>query len=212
VTGPGVSPGESQDLTSTSLLERARGQDKQAWERLVDLYTPLVYAWCRRSGLQPADAADVGQEVFRAVARGLTGFRRDRAGDTFRGWLRTITRNKLRDFADARKRYPPGAGGSDAAYQVEQLPDQEPEADLTADRQLLYQRALEVVRTEFEERTWQAFWLVVVEDVSADEAARQLGVSLNAVYLAKSRVLRRLREEFADLIEDLPEPGPTSPG
>jgi RNA polymerase sigma-70 factor (ECF subfamily) len=194
------------------LLERARGQDKQAWERLVDLYTPLVYAWCRRSGLQPADAADVGQEVFRAVARGLTGFRRDRAGDTFRGWLRTITRNKLRDFADARKRCPPGAGGSDAAYQVEQLPDQEPEADLTADRQLLYQRALEVVRTEFEERTWHAFWLVVVEDVSADEASRQLGVTLNAVYLAKSRVLRRLREEFADLIEDLPEPGPASPG
>lgn len=207
MTDPDVSSGESQDLTSTSLLERARGQDKQAWERLVVLYTPLVYAWCRRSGLQPADAADVGQEVFRAVARGLAEFRRDRAGDTFRGWLRTITRNKLRDFAGARKRCPPGVGGSEATCQIEQLPDPEPEADLTADRQLLYQRALEVVRTEFEERTWRAFWLVVVEDVPVGEAAQQLGATLNAVYLAKSRVLRRLREEFADLIEDLPEPG-----
>jgi RNA polymerase sigma-70 factor (ECF subfamily) len=207
VTDPGVSSGEGQDFTSTSLLERARGQDRQAWERLVDLYTPLVYAWCRRSGLQPADAEDVGQEVFRAVARGLAGFRKDRDGDSFRGWLRTITRNKVRDFADARKRCPPGAGGSDVADRIEQLPEPEPEADLTADRQLLYQRALEVLRTEFEERTWQAFWRVVVEDVPADETARQLGTTLNAVYLAKSRVLRRLREEFADLIEDLPEPG-----
>ncbi len=208
MTGPGVSSGESQNLTSTSLLERARGQDKQAWERLVDLYTPLVYAWCRRSGLQPADAADVGQEVFRAVARGLAAFHRDRAGDTFRGWLRAIVRNKLRDFAATRKRNPPGVGGSDAAHQIEQLPDQEPQEDVTADRQLLSQRALEFVRAEFEERTWQAFWLVVVEDAAPDEAARRLGTTLNAVYLSKSRVLRRLREEFADLIEYLPEPGP----
>lgn len=211
MTDPGVSSGGAPNLTSTSLLERARGQDKQAWERLVELYTPLVYSWCRRSGLQPADAADVGQEVFRAVARGLAGFRRDRAGDSFRGWLRTITLNKVRDFIDARRRCPPGAGGSEAAYEFEQLPEPESEADLSADRQLLYQRALEVVRTEFEERTWQAFWRVVVEDVPADEAARQLGTTVNAVYLAKSRVLRRLREEFADLIEDLPEPGAAPP-
>ena len=214
VTGDGVTPDEGQPATSLSLLERARSRDERAWEQLVDLYTPLVYAWCRRAGLQPADAKDVGQEVFRAVARKLADFRHDREGDTFRGWLRTITRNKLRDLAAESRRSPAGFGGTDGSNALDRLSavDFESDAELATERQLLYQRALEVIRTGFEERTWRMFWLTVVEDRPAEDVSRELGVTINAVYLAKSRVLRRLRNEFADLIEDLPDPEHRPPG
>src|SRR5215207_5403568 len=87
----------SPDATSPSLLLRVQSDQPGAWERLVDLYAPLVYHWCRRARLGPEDTADVFQEVFRAVARTIATFHRDRTGDTFRGWLRTITRNKIRD-------------------------------------------------------------------------------------------------------------------
>jgi RNA polymerase sigma-70 factor (ECF subfamily) len=207
VTGDGVPPDDDQP-TSTSLLERAKSQDEKAWEQLVELYSPLVYAWCRKAGLQPADAADVGQEVFRAVARKLGDFHRDREGDTFRGWLRTITRNKLRDLAADLRRSPAGFGGIDGSNELDRFSDEslDTEADLASDRQIVYQRALEVIRTAFEERTWRMFWLVVIEDKPAEDVARELQVTVNAVYLAKSRVLRRLRDEFADVIEDLPDP------
>ena len=87
----------SVNATSPSLLARVQANQPGSWERLVDLYAPLVYHWCRRSALSPEDAADVFQEVFRSVAEHIAGFRRDRAGATFRGWLRTITRNKIND-------------------------------------------------------------------------------------------------------------------
>jgi RNA polymerase sigma-70 factor, ECF subfamily len=166
----------------------------------------MVYGWCLRAGLQPADAADVGQDVFAAVARGIDGFRRDRAGDTFRGWLYVITRNKLRDRAAS-----PGAvgtGGSDAQRRLAELPAEQPgETGATADaeevneRKALYRRAIECVRGEFEPRTWQAFWRAFVDGHAPADIASDLGITVNAVYLAKSRILRRLREEFAALID-----------
>src|SRR5690349_2186455 len=88
--------------TSSGLLERAQAHDERAWARLVDLYGPLVYHWCRRAGLRAEDSADLVQEVFRSVYSGLGGFRKDRPQDTFRGWLWTISRNKLRDHARRR--------------------------------------------------------------------------------------------------------------
>src|SRR5262249_48830287 len=94
---PGVLGDSKGSATSLTLLERVRRRDQAAWERLVSLYTPLVYHWCLRHGLQPADAEEVSQEVFLAVARGIGDFRHDREGDSFRGWLRTITRNKVCD-------------------------------------------------------------------------------------------------------------------
>jgi DNA-directed RNA polymerase specialized sigma24 family protein len=97
--------GDDTSSTSLSLLERARGSDVAAWGRLVGLYTPLVDRWCRQAGLQDADAADIRQEVFVAVARGLAAFRRKAKNDTFRGWLRVITRHKLCDYW---RRRPPG--------------------------------------------------------------------------------------------------------
>jgi RNA polymerase sigma-70 factor (ECF subfamily) len=191
------------NLTSTSLLARVRVQDQAAWERLVTLYSPLVFRWCQRAGLQPVDAADVGQEVFAAVARNIQNFRHDRPGDTFRGWLFTITRNKLRD----RLPLPPGgagAGGSDAQRQLAQVPAEESgesEEDADDERKLLYRRAVDLISGEFEPRTWQAFWRVAVDGQRPEDVAGDLRMTVNAVYLAKSRVLRRLREEFALLID-----------
>jgi RNA polymerase sigma-70 factor (ECF subfamily) len=203
MTGENVRPGEATGSTSWSLLERVKAQDQAAWGRLVELYNPLVYGWCRRAGLQAADAADLGQEVFQAVARKIADFRRDPAGGSFRGWLRVITHNKLRDFIRARQARASAAGGSDAYELLMQIPADGPEesAEEATEASLLYQRALELLRTEFEERSWQAFWRVVVEGQWPEDVARDLQMSVNAVYLAKSRILRRLRLEFADLIE-----------
>jgi RNA polymerase sigma-70 factor (ECF subfamily) len=200
-----VKHGGASISTSLGLLERVRARDQSAWERLVELYAPLVFEWCLRSGLQHADAADLGQEVFVAVARKINDFRRDRPGDTFRGWLFTITRNKIRD-----RRHPPGtigAGGSDIQRQMHDVPGlNEDDAD-SSDRnepredKILLHRAIGLVRREFESRSWDAFWRTFVDDEPAAEVAAALGMTPNAVYVAKSKVLRRLREEYETLFE-----------
>ena len=200
-TDAGVERGESDVETSASLLCRVRTFDPAAWARLVDLYGPLVYRWCVRARLQPADAADVGQDVFAAVARTITRFRREREGDSFRGWLYTITRNKIRDRVRARR--PTAVGGSAAQRDLQQLPtppDVEDDAS-GADRGYLIRRAVELVQRDFEPDTWAAFWRSAVDGQPADEVAAALGMTRNAVYLAKARVRKRLAEEFAGLIE-----------
>src|SRR5205809_484580 len=113
--------------TQRSLIQRARDRDADAWERLVTLYAPLVFGWCRGWGLHREDAADVFQEVFQSVAMHLGEFRRDRSGDTFRGWLRTITRNKVNDLFRRREREPSGVGGSEARDLLAQVPQAIPE-------------------------------------------------------------------------------------
>ena len=202
MTDPPVNPGEVSSATSLGLLERVRARDPAAWERVGRLYGPLVEHWARQAGLQEADAADVRQEVLLAVARTIGDFRRDRPGDTFRGWLRVITRNKLRDHW-RHGRGGAETGGSDALRQLQQVPA-EGDADSADDAEevgLVYRRALDLIRTDFEERSWQAFWRVVVEGRRPADVADELGTSVNAVYLAKGRVLARLREEFAGLLE-----------
>ena len=191
--------------SSLSLLARVKANDSGAWDRLVALYAPLVLAWCRRWDLQEQDAADVFQEVFQAVATHITAFHRDKPGDTFRGWLRTITANKVRDHFRRLGRDPQGAGGTDALTRLAQFPaplppaEQEP-VDPAADGGL-FRRALELIRDQFEERTWQAFWRTAVEGRAAKDVAADLNMTPGAVRVAKSRVLQRLREELGDLIE-----------
>jgi RNA polymerase sigma-70 factor, ECF subfamily len=202
ITGSGSQPSSG---TSRSLLERVRADDAAAWDRLVSLYAPLVLYWCRGRGLQDADAADVFQEVFLAVATHLGDFHKNHPGDTFRGWLRTITSNKILDHFRRRRRDPGGVGGSEAQDRLAILaapfmPEEASVADDQAERGLFY-RALEFVRGEFEPKTWQAFWLTAVEDRLASEVADMLGMSAGAVRVAKSRVLHRLREELGDLVE-----------
>jgi len=196
-----AAPSES---TSTSLLERAKAQQGEAWERLVYLYGPLVYRWCRLAGLQGADAGDVAQEVFVAVAVGIADFRHDRPGDTFRGWLWGITRHKIGDHFRRREAHPPGRGGTRAHDQLTQIPDAPPsDSAPSPDPEGTYaveRRAIELVRAGVEEQTWIAFWRVVVDEQPVREVADELGMTTKAVYEAKYRVLRRFRREFDGLI------------
>jgi len=203
VCGDGGAPPSS--ATSRSLLGRVRAGEATAWQQLVNLYSPLVLRCCRHWDLQDQDVADVFQEVFQAVALHISGFRKEKPGDTFRGWLRTITRNKVHDHYRRLGREPEGVGGTDAQARLAQLPAPAPGEDSSrsedrAERGVLYQ-TLDSIRAEFAERTWQAFWQTAIEGRSAPETAAELSMSAGAVRVAKSRVLQRLREELGDLIE-----------
>jgi RNA polymerase sigma-70 factor, ECF subfamily len=192
-------------LTSLTLLERVRARDEEAWRRLLALYGPLVLRWCARSGVTGQDADDVQQEVFQAVAAGLEGFRREREADSFRGWLGGITRNKVLDHFRRRQKHPEAQGGTEAQLQLGQLAEQEQVEDDPADLSDLYHRALQLVRNDFEPRTWEAFWRAAVEGQRPDLIAADLGVTPAAVRKAKSRVLHRLREELGELLPAAPQ-------
>jgi RNA polymerase sigma-70 factor, ECF subfamily len=199
-------PGErAAESTSTSLLGRAKAGEDQAWRRLVDLYAPLLYEWCRRHGLRAEDASDIAQEVFAAVARSIEGFRRDRPNDSFRGWLWTITRNKIRDHFRHRKGEPDAQGGTDAQMRLAEVPEQPPDASTSSlpggGGDSLERRAIELVHASVEERTWQAFWRVAVEGKEVAAVAGELGISVQAVYDAKYRIRRKIRQELDGLIE-----------
>jgi RNA polymerase sigma-70 factor, ECF subfamily len=187
--------------TSTGLLERVKIGDADAWRRLARLYSPLVYRWARTWGMQPNDAADVVQETFAAVARGIDGFRADLPQSSFRGWLWTIARNQVRLHYRRDKGRPHALGGSDARLILEQQPDfaaidDDSEISEFSSHASLVHRAVQLIRGDFQPQTWQAFWRVVVEDRLAVEVAEELGMTPAAVRQAKYRVLCRLHEEL----------------
>jgi RNA polymerase sigma-70 factor (ECF subfamily) len=190
--------------TSSSLLDRVKADEAGAWNRLVTLYAPLLYHWCRRWKLQEEDLADVFQEVFKTLVVHLAEFRRDREGATFRGWLWTITRNKVLDHFRKRSHDAGGAGGTEAWMRLSELPapevpgKTEPEEAEAIRR--LYLRGLDLIRNEFEERTWKAFWRTAVEGRAPRDVAVELSMTSGAVRVAKSRVLQRLREELGDTL------------
>ena len=196
-----------REATSSSLIAGLQGCDPQAWRRLVDLYGPLVYYWCRRSGLAAADAPDVAQEVFRSVAGAIAVFHNDQPGGTFRGWLRRITENKVRDHARAQARRAEAVGGSAAQEFLAQVPDDvaSTETDDGPAVRGLLRRALDQIRGDFNEQTWQAFSEGVLHGRASAEVAAELCITANAVRKAKARVLKRLREELGDLdVDSLP--------
>ncbi len=197
--------GQQSSGTSRSLLARVQADESDAWDRLVHLYAPLVLHWCRSSGLQHEDAADIFQEVFQSVLKYVGKFRKENTKDTFRGWLRRITQNKVRDHFRKLGRDARGEGGSTALTWFAQLPEPSNiEDDLTPDdegERGLFARALEMIRGEFEERTWAAFWRTTVEGQAPKDVGLSLSMSPGAVRVAKSRVLHRLREELGDLME-----------
>jgi RNA polymerase sigma-70 factor (ECF subfamily) len=186
--------------TSRSLLDCVRANEPQAWDRLVTLYAPLVFYWCRRWELPAQDAGDVFQEVFGAVARHISTFRKEERGDTFRGWLRTITHNKVRDHFRREGREARAAGGTDAGQRLARLPVPEPVECVSENQaeQALVRRALELIRGEFAERTWQAFWRTAVDGRPAKDVGLELNMTAGAVRVARSRVLQRLRAELGD--------------
>ena len=185
--------------TSTSLIQQLRVHDAEAWRRLLGLYVPLVFSWCRRAGLQAEDSTDVVQDVFQDVFGSIATFRYAQPEDTFRGWLRTITRNRIRDHFRMRARQPVAMGGSTAQQRLMDLvaDDREPQLE-PGQLSTLLRRALDLIREEFEQRTWQAFWLTAVQQQPSAGVGRQLGMSSGAVRQAKYVVLRRLRQELGD--------------
>jgi RNA polymerase sigma-70 factor (ECF subfamily) len=190
--------------TPVSLLERLRQRpDAESWNRLVALYRPLLEGWLRRQGVQPADADDLIQEVLTVVVRELAQFRHGRPG-AFRAWLRTILVNRLRGFFRARQSRPQATGDSDVLKLLEQLAD--PDSDLSRrwDEEhdsYVARQLLAALEPAFTAATWQAFRRQVLEDARAATVAAELGISVNAALLAKSRVLRRLRQEACGLLE-----------
>lgn len=195
---------DPQQGTSKTLLQRLRANDGEAWRVMVQLYTPLVRHWAIRGGVRGTDVEDVAQEVLQAAATHMENFRREKPGDSFRGWLRGITRNMVLQHFRKSGRNPRGSGGTDALVQLQEVaetPTQDTDEDPAEELDGLRRRALELVRSEFEERTWRSFWLTVVEGRSPADIAAEMGVTPTAIRMAKSRVLRRLKEEFGDLIQ-----------
>lgn len=186
------------DKTSATLLARVRDRtDQAAWERFVQLYTPLLVFWGRKAGLADADVRDLVQEVLALLVRKLPEFQYD-GQQTFRGWLRTVTLNKWRELYRKRRPSPIGA-------ETDILADLPAEASVSFWKKdyddLLIRRALELMQQHFEPQTWRACLETVVNGRSAAEVAKDLGISEASVYQARSRVLRRLREELAELME-----------
>jgi RNA polymerase sigma-70 factor (ECF subfamily) len=187
------------NTTSTSLLERLRQpNERQAWDRFVALYTPMLYRWARGQKLQEADASDLVQDVLVVLLRKLPEFRYDHH-KSFRGWLRTVTLNRWRDRQ--RRRAGRRLQENDAAENLLLAPDAAAVFAETEYRVYLVRRALELMRAEFQPTTWRACWEHVVSGKTAATVAAELGVSPGAVYVAKSRVLARLRQELKDLLD-----------
>ena len=187
------------DSTSISLLQRLRQPNQDAaWQRFVELYAPLIYHWSRSQGLNSIDASDLVQEVLATLVTKLPEFEYDPT-QRFRGWLRTVTVNKARDFQRRQATRP----STDADQAIEQVAVADT-ADLFDEaeyRSFLVKRAMELMQTEFEQQTWQACWKHVAEGRRAADVAGELGITANAVHIAKCRVMRRLREELDGLME-----------
>jgi RNA polymerase sigma factor (sigma-70 family) len=189
--------------TRITLLNRIRdGADSDAWAEFARLYGPVVYGFARKRGLQDADSADLVQDVLRSVARNAPKLDYDPKRGTFRGWLYTITRNKIYNFLSANKNRPKASGDSGTHEQLDNAA--ETRDDPEGVWELEYQRgvaakAMDRVKHEFQPNTWKAFWGTAVEGRSAAEVGSELKMTPGAVYVAKSRVTARLREEVQSI-------------
>jgi RNA polymerase sigma factor (sigma-70 family) len=190
------------DTTSTrqSLLVRLLDpRDQAAWVEFVEIYEPLIQRLARSRGLQGADADDLAQDVFRAVAGAIDRWDPDPARGSFRGWLFRIARNLIVNLLAARRRQPRAVGGSDLVSLLESVPSTEAEDTVLFDgeyRRRLFDWAAARIRPEFREHTWQAFWRTGVDGEDVAAVARSLDLTSGAVYVARSRVMARLRREI----------------
>jgi RNA polymerase sigma-70 factor, ECF subfamily len=191
------------ELTSVSLLDRLKAArpDATDWRRLQDIYLPLIQRWLRRVPGLGTEADDVAQEIFLVVVRELPEFERRREG-SFRAWLRNITVNKTRSFSKQRHRRP-AVGLDPADGFLDQMADPDSELAREWDREHdehVTRKLLAAVQPDFHPTTWAAFRRLAVDGMPAARVAEELGMSENAVLLAKSRVIRRLREEGGALL------------
>lgn len=194
---------QESPVTRASLLVRLRdSSNHEAWREFLQLYSPLVYGFVRNRGLQDADAADLLQEVLRSVSGSIGRLDYDKQKGGFRAWLFTITRNRLSTYLSGRRST--AAAGADST--IQKMLDAEPDrsGSLEEEWEREFQRqltstAMQAIEPEFEEKTWKAFWLSAVDGVSAADVGKTLGMSTGAVYVAKSRVLARLKTEIQRL-------------
>lgn len=188
-------------VTRCSLILKLRDPaDAAAWREFVDLYEPLVYRLARQKGLQDADARDLCQDVFRAVAQAIGRWEPGRGA--FRGWLSRIARNLLINFLTRRQSQPRGSGATSVQERLEAQPAADPSATAVFEaeyRKRVFQWAAEEVQDEFAPSTWHAFWQTAVEGRAPSETAAALGLSVGAIYVARSRVLARLRRRINQL-------------
>jgi len=191
--------------TSLSLLDRLRGSpDDDAWQRLVEIYTPLIRGWLRRFSAAPDDCDDLVQEVLAVLVRKLPEFQRDPRPGAFRRWLQGITVNCLRDAWRARRVRPAATGNSRFLEVLQQL--QDPHSGLSRlweeeHNRHVIGRLLDLIRPQFEPKTWRAFERVALDGITAEKVATELGISVNAVFIAKSRVLTNLRSAGRGLVD-----------
>ncbi len=182
----------------TSLIVRLRENDSLAWNQFVELFAPLVFHWCNECKLQSCDSADVMQDVFAKASRSIHKFQSHQNG-TLRGWLWTITQNQIKDFWRKRHRDADAAGGTEANFRMAQVADSiddEPTTEFENSR--LLHRALDQIEADFAPQTWTAFWRSAIEGHNTAWIAEDMQLSVNSVRQAKSRVLRRLREQLGE--------------
>ncbi|MCA9257594.1 MAG: sigma-70 family RNA polymerase sigma factor [Planctomycetales bacterium] len=191
--------------TSLSLLDRLRhSPENEGWNRLAELYTPLIRTWLQRYDVQDSDAHDLVQEVLLAVSKDLGTFEHHGQPGAFRGWLKAILINRLRKFWRARDRRPQASGDSAIEARLAQLDDPASELSRIWNRehdQYVLRQLLTLAEPHFEPTTWLAFCRVALEGAKADDVAQEMGISRNAVIIAKCRVLNRLRQEAEGLVE-----------
>lgn len=191
--------------TSSTLLLRLRDlTDEEAWEEFLKRYTPRIFAWCRRYNLQESDASDVTQEVLGKLLRAMRSFQYDPAKGSFRGWLKTVTNNAIRDFVGTLKN--PARGSGDTLVQRNLAAIQDPDAlaalaraiEAEAEQELLSE-AESRVRIRVQAHTWQAYELTARHQMKPADAAEQIGMPVSEVYVARSRVIKMLRQEVEKL-------------
>lgn len=198
---------DDSSMTRGSLLRRAKQRESQAWNDLVELYTPLVQGWCQRCGISSHQAEDCVQDVFSSVAKSLDRFHPTGESGAFRGWLWTVTINKIRDSARREARHMSASGGSTAMQRISQAADpmaidpgsldQDPTDELDLSR--LASRGLAQIRDEFAERTWRMFDRSVIDGIATSQVAVEFQVTAATVRKVRSRILRRLRQQLGDL-------------
>jgi len=184
--------------TSISLLERLASGDHDAWRRMIQLYSPLMQAWLRPRGLQPSDIDDLTQNALTIVVRKLPDYSHNGRTGAFRSWLRSIIENVLRDFVKSSKRQ--------HDHLIEDLADSASDLNQRWDREhdlYVLRGLMGMVQPEFAPTTWQAFRRTALDGESPTEVAVSLGISVNAVHLARSRVLARLRREADGFLDTL---------
>lgn len=189
--------------TRSSLLVKLREpQDQQAWGEFVEFYLPLILRLAKQRGLQEADAREVAQDVLMAVARSISRFESDPSRGSFRAWISTIARNMTVNFLIRQSRHPRGTGDSDFADRLDDIPAPDgPESQLfdLEHRRQIFAQAVSQIETEFRRDTWRAFWETTVCDRAVAVVSAELKMTIGAIYVARSRVMKRLREKVEEI-------------